>query len=124
MRCCTVPSDKNLFIVKYAGSGGRPALSVHKDQVPLTVNISLSAQCNYAGGGTYFPARAADCSGIVIRPQAGTAIMHDGNVEHAGHKVTEGTRLILVCFFEGSKPAIEGGQGRRCDEGRHACQRR
>ena len=44
LRCCTTPSDKNLFIVKYAGSGGRPALSMHKDQVPLTVNISLSAQ--------------------------------------------------------------------------------
>lgn len=101
LRCSTVPSDKNLFVVRYVGSGGRPSLSVHKDQVPLTVNIALSAHCNYSGGGTYFPARGGDCNGIVLRPHAGTAIMHDGNVEHAGHKVVDGTRMILVCFFEG-----------------------
>jgi hypothetical protein len=63
---------------RYTGSGGRPALSVHKDQVPLTVNIALSSHCNYVGGGTFFPARAAEYNGVVLRPHAGTAIMHDG----------------------------------------------
>ena len=83
LRCATVPSDKNLFVVRYSpvGSGGRPSLSVHKDNVPLTVNISLSAHCSYAGGGTYFPAKGGECNGIVLRPHAGTAILHDGNVE-------------------------------------------
>jgi len=101
LRCATTPSDKNLFIVRYTGSGGRPSLGVHKDQVPLTVNIALSPHCDYEGGGTYFPARASECNGLILRPHAGTALMHDGNVEHAGNKVTGGTRLILVCFFEG-----------------------
>uniref|UniRef100_A0A7S0EM06 Fe2OG dioxygenase domain-containing protein n=1 Tax=Phaeocystis antarctica TaxID=33657 RepID=A0A7S0EM06_9EUKA len=100
LRCATTPTDKNLFIVRYTGAG-RPSLGVHKDQVPLTVNIALSPHCDYEGGGTYFPARAAECNGLVLRPHAGTALMHDGNVEHAGNKVTGGTRLILVCFFEG-----------------------
>jgi hypothetical protein len=37
LRCATTPTEKNLFIVRYTGSGGRPSLGVHKDQAPLTV---------------------------------------------------------------------------------------
>ena len=44
--------------------------------MPLTVNITLSPHCDYDGGGTYFPARAAECNGFVLRPHAGTAVMH------------------------------------------------
>ena len=118
LRCSTVPSDKNLFVVRYVGSGGRPSLSVHKDQVPLTVNIALSAHCNYSGGGTYFPTRGGDCNGIVLRPHAGTAIMHDGNVEHRPRVGRLGDDEERAQRAEGRKERGRGGEvGREGQKG-------
>ena len=41
--------------------------------------------------------------GVLLRPCAGTAIMHNGNVRHAGDKIESGERMQLVAFFYGKE---------------------
>jgi len=72
---------------------------MHKDETALTFNLCLSPTDGFAGGGTYFPASATDVDGILLRPNPGQCLIHDGNIKHAGNEVLSGERYILVGFY-------------------------
>jgi len=74
----------------------RDALRKHVDSTALTINISLSNESEYEGGGTRF--FAADRKELTIRNAAGSALLHDGDIEHAGVAISSGKRYILVAF--------------------------
>jgi len=96
------PRPGNLFIVRYSGSSQRPGgrgLKMHKDETALTFNLCLSPIDGFVGGGTYFPASASDVDGILLRPNPGQCLVHDGNIKHAGNEVLTGERYILVGFY-------------------------
>lgn len=105
-----LPRADNLFIVRYNAAGQR-GLKLHMDETVLTFNCCLSARGDFTGGGTYFPAALADTEssatwlsprrvdGLVIRPAPGVALLHNGNIRHAGCDIQSGERLILVGFY-------------------------
>jgi len=96
------PRPGNLFIVRYSAASQRPGgrgLKLHKDETALTFNLCLSAEDDFTGGGTYFPAASSDVDGILLRPLAGYSLIHDGNIKHAGNEVRTGERFILVGFY-------------------------
>uniref|UniRef100_A0A6T9KPL1 Fe2OG dioxygenase domain-containing protein n=1 Tax=Haptolina ericina TaxID=156174 RepID=A0A6T9KPL1_9EUKA len=72
---------------------------MHKDETALTFNLCLSPNDGFSGGGTYFPASANDVDGILLRPNPGHCLVHDGNIKHAGNEVLSGERFILVGFY-------------------------
>ena len=37
--------------------------------------------------------------GILLRPNPGCCLIHDGNIKHAGNEVVTGQRFILVGFY-------------------------
>jgi hypothetical protein len=43
-----------------------------------------------------------------MRPAAGVALIHDGNITHAGCNIDSGERLILVGFYTDSDLRDEG----------------
>ena len=47
-------------------AGGR-GLKLHKDETALTFNLCLSAEDDFTGGGTYFPAASSDVDGLLLR---------------------------------------------------------
>ncbi len=79
-------------------TGGR-GLKLHKDETALTFNLCLSPVDGFTGGGTYFPASSSEVDGLLVRPGPGHALVHDGNIRHAGNEVTSGNRFILVGFY-------------------------
>ena len=96
------PRPGNLFIVRYMASSQRPGgrgLKMHKDETALTFNLCLSPVDGFTGGGTYFPAAASDVDGLLVRPNPGYCLVHDGNIKHAGNEVLTGERFILVGFY-------------------------
>jgi len=96
------PRPGNLFIVRYCSSSQRPGgrgLKLHKDETALTFNLCLSAEDDFTGGGTYFPAASSDVDGVLMRPLPGYCLIHDGNIKHAGNEVRSGERFILVGFY-------------------------
>jgi len=96
------PRPGNLFIVRYCAASQRPGgrgLKLHKDETALTFNLCLSAEDDFTGGGTYFPAASADVDGVLVRPLPGYCLIHDGNIKHAGNEVRSGERFILVGFY-------------------------
>jgi len=96
------PRPGNLFIVRYSANSQRPGgrgLKMHKDETALTFNLCLSPTDGFAGGGTYFPATATAVDGILLRPNPGQCLVHDGNIKHAGNEVLSGERYILVGFY-------------------------
>jgi len=96
------PRPGNLFIVRYQSTSARPGgrgLKLHKDETALTFNLCLSPLDGFTGGGTYFPAMSADVDGILLRPNPGCCLIHDGNIKHAGNEVVSGQRFILVGFY-------------------------
>jgi len=40
---------------------------------------------------------------VMLRPRAGTAMMHHGDVRHAGDRIESGERIQLVAFFYGGE---------------------
>ena len=46
---------------------------------------------------------ARDSRGVMLRPRAGTCMMHHGDVRHAGDRIESGERIQLVAFFYGSE---------------------
>ena len=97
----TTPNNAKMFIVRYAtGPLCRNALELHEDDTELTVTIALSDPDEFSGGGTYFPMDGGSASGMLLRPRAGTCILHHGNIRHAGNRVVLGSRYVLVVFFD------------------------
>ena len=94
--------DKYFFVIKYTNDR-TPSFGLHVDHTKVTVNIALSPSEDFEGGGTFIRASTATgvseaartSQGLCLRPRAGTALVHDGEVPHAGNKVTRGTRCAL-----------------------------
>jgi hypothetical protein len=59
------------------------------------------AAAGAVGAATGSPPKSS--SGVVLRPRAGTAIMHHGDIRHAGDKIESGERMQLVAFFYGGE---------------------
>ncbi len=112
LRADSLPAERgSFFVIKYTAQS-RPNFGLHTDGSAVTVNVALSderkngsvADDEFSGGGTYFPARGSCASsGMLMKPDAGVAILHDGKTEHAGARVTAGARYVLVGFFYGSE---------------------
>ena len=84
---------------KYDRSARRASTDVHTDRHYLTIIIPLSSPEDYEGGGTFYPSDGpGNTDGLIVKPAQGTAILHAGDVLHAGEAVTSGTRLILIAF--------------------------
>ena len=109
----SLPSQPNhFFIIKYTADGKNDSFGLHVDHTEVTVNIALSD--DFDGGGTFMrasskgaPTEAGRSSqGFCLRPRPGTALVHNGEVAHAGNAITRGSRYVLVAFFHGGeKPA-------------------
>ena len=58
----------------------RAGLTLHKDDTALTFNVTLSAESDFTGGGTYFPTAKSSVAadGVLIRPPAGYCLVHRG----------------------------------------------
>lgn len=70
----------DLFIAKYDGGGSaQKELANHRDSSPWSFVVSLNADTEYEGGGTYF----VDANEI-NRVNMGHAIIFSGKNEHAG----------------------------------------
>ena len=100
-------------------SPGEPAINVyrtggrfkpHEDKQSLTVLVSLSCPSAFTGGGTGFwsiedrgprshGSVATSEPTVVVRANAGTALVFTGAVTHAGLPVTSGERMVFVSSF-------------------------
>ena len=56
-----------------------------------------------SSGNTTGTLHARDSRGVMLRPRAGTCMMHHGDVRHAGDRIESGERIQLVAFFYGSE---------------------
>ena len=82
------------FVVKYS-AGAQNSLDLHTDSSRFSLNILLSAEDSFAGGGTYFEALDR-----TEKPRQGGALIHEGDLKHRGMPITAGDRYILVAFIE------------------------
>ena len=101
-------SNEPAVNVYYEGGGFTP----HEDNCALTVLIPLSSAADgeFAGTGFWPPtARRAKANGgsggcgdehsLVLKPEAGSAMLFTGDVTHAGLPVARGARAVLVQSF-------------------------
>jgi hypothetical protein len=82
-------------LVKYNGKS--KGTELHKDNAEytyLTINVVLSADEDFSGGGTYI--KALDRT---IHLKQGEMLIHLGNLEHAGADITSGVRRLLIAFL-------------------------
>jgi len=96
--CASHPSDLRIGgarVVRYDAAAGQVELGIHRDFLALTVNIALNDPTEFEGGGTVVEA----LSEIPIRSQRGHALIHPGDVRHAGSSITSGSRYVLVLFL-------------------------
>lgn len=81
--------------------------AMHKDHHALSIVMPLSEpNRDFQGGGTAFwfqshPVQGMDPPSIVLKPQAGTALLWGGRVSHKGMRIASGTRVVLVSSFSG-----------------------
>ena len=130
----SLPTAPNhFFIIKYTADGKNSSFGLHVDHTAVTVNIALSD--DFDGGGTFMRAssKAAptevgrSSQGFCLRPRPGIALVHNGEVAHAGNAITRGCRYVLVAFFHGGEkpapplppptPPEEGAEGRASTSG-------
>ena len=96
--CAHHPSDLRVGgarVVRYDAAAGQVELGMHRDFLALTANIALNDPTEFEGGGTIIEA----LSNTPIRLKKGHALVHPGDIRHAGSSVTYGTRYVLVVFF-------------------------
>ena len=70
------------------------------------MNIPLTTpDVDFTGGGTFFPTPCGNSKskGLILKPMAGHAIIHNGNRRHAGDRIDTGERMVLVAFFYGKE---------------------
>jgi hypothetical protein len=83
-------------LVKYHGKA--KGTEMHTDSpkfVCITLNVVLSADDDFSGGGTYI--EAIDKT---IHLKQGEVLIHLGDLEHAGADITGGVRNLLIGFLE------------------------
>jgi hypothetical protein len=85
-------------LVKYNGKAKGTVLHTdnHDDYASksITVNVLLSDNNDFGGGGTYISAIDK-----TIKLEQGEMLIHLGNLEHAGSDITFGVRRLLVAFL-------------------------
>lgn len=89
----------DIFIVKYTAHE-QNELTFHKDGSLVSFNILLSDK--FEGGGTCIKHICLDGStkDVVYTTKKKDLLIHCGRLLHAGRKITEGTRYLLVGFIE------------------------
>ena len=95
--CALKYSAQEPAINRYAAGGH---FEPHRDTLALTLNVLLST--GFEGGGTEFWAEEAaddDPCCCCLHPVAGTGVVFNGNVKHAGRAVAQGLRHVLVASF-------------------------
>lgn len=85
-------------LVKYNGKAKGTVLHTDNDDEysanSITVNVLLSDNDDFGGGGTYISAIDK-----TIKLEQGEMLIHLGNLEHAGADITFGVRRLLVAFL-------------------------
>jgi hypothetical protein len=82
-------------LVKYSGKAKGTAL--HRDNsnfVYVTVNVALSSQNDFEGGGTYIEALNK-----TISLEQGEMLIHLGDLLHSGVEITSGVRNLMIAFL-------------------------
>lgn len=87
-------SFRDLFFVKY-DARGQNYLDMHTDGSLLSFNILLNQSTEFEGGGTFFEHLQQTISG-----EQGDAVLHSGQVRHAGAGIQSGQRFLLVGFVD------------------------
>lgn len=88
-------NDGEPHLVKYHGKAkGTEMHTDNSDFVYITLNVMLSEDSDFSGGGTYI--KAID---ETIQLNQGEMLIHLGDLEHAGMDIESGVRRLLVSFF-------------------------
>lgn len=88
-------SDGEPHLVKYNGKAKGTAMHTDNSEfVYITLNVMLSEDDDFTGGGTYI--KAIDKT---IQLKQGEMLIHLGDLEHAGMDITSGVRRLLISFF-------------------------
>ena len=80
-------------MIRYEADGGTSGLLTHKDNADVSFILLLSEPADFDGGGTFMRAssKAAptevgrSSQGFCLRPRPGIALVHNGEVAHAGN---------------------------------------
>lgn len=88
-------NDGEPHLVKYHGKAKGTILHTDNAEfVYITVNVMLSEDADFVGGGTYI--QAID---ETIRLKQGEMLIHLGDLEHAGVDIHSGVRRLLISFY-------------------------
>ena len=80
------------------GEGPSKAQPIHRDSSLISLNIALSENDSYEGGGTYFEGLDGIGGGTIHNSQ-GHVLCHSGGIMHAGQSLKSGVRFVLVLFI-------------------------
>ena len=80
--------------IHYDATAGLTHQPIHRDGSLLSCVVPLSRRDEYEGGGTYL--EPLDAS---IALDQGCALLHPSSVRHAGHRITNGDRWVMVLFM-------------------------
>ena len=83
----------DMFVVRYDAEEQRELVR-HFDAGDVSFMLALSAQTDYAGGGTAFDAMGSE----VVHLEQGELVLFDAALYHAGLPITRGKRYLLVGF--------------------------
>lgn len=87
---------------------------LHRDLGMFSVNIALSENSDYEGGGTFFEKLTESIESSVIRPEGlGYGVAHSSSERHAGSATYAGVRDIMV-FFITLSPITDVEVAMRC----------
>ena len=88
-------NDSEPHLVKYDGKAkGTEMHTDNSEYVYITLNVVLSNDSDFNGGGTYIEAIDE-----TIHLKQGEMIIHLGDLEHAGQDIHSGVRRLLICFL-------------------------
>ena len=66
----------------------------NSEYIYITVNVLLSDDNDFTGGGTYIQA-----INRTVELKQGEMLIHLGDLEHAGKDIESGVRRLLISFF-------------------------
>lgn len=81
----------NALVVGYDAARNATRLPAHRDAALCTINVALSDEAEYEGGGTLIEA-----SQQVVSLPRGHAACHASGLRHAGNPITAGTRWVRL----------------------------
>ncbi|CAL6342278.1 unnamed protein product [Bathycoccus prasinos] len=109
-------SIEDAFVIRYDGKSEKDShLRMHQDDGPISFQVSLSDADEYEGGGTNFyeakrrrtqfeekSAKERAKTNVKLE-KIGDVLVHGGQIDHEGAKVTSGLRYTLVYFLQINK---------------------